>query len=103
MVSSLAERLDAYLSPFVDSRDFSGVVILARGEEEAMRAYGFANVEFEVAHTRDTRYWAGSIAKLFTRAALLSLSRDGIVSLDDTLHRYLPDFPDSERITLAQL
>ncbi|MEZ0334858.1 MAG: serine hydrolase domain-containing protein, partial [Gemmatimonadales bacterium] len=58
-------------------------VLLARG-------YGFANVEHDVPATDSTIYQSGSVGKQFTAAAVVMLSEEGRLGLDDPISRYLP-------------
>lgn len=44
-----------------------------------------------------------SITKTFVGALVLQLVDEGKLSLDDLLARYVPDFPNSDRITVRQL
>jgi CubicO group peptidase (beta-lactamase class C family) len=100
----LTARLDAHLEPFVGSGDFSGYVILARGGRAVVSCgYGWADREFEVAHTTETVSWAGSISKLFTRVAFDALFAQGRVTATDRLADFLPSYPDAGRITIQQL
>ncbi len=97
-------QLDSYLAPFVASRDFSGVIVLTRGGQTVTtRTYGCANFEFDIPNTVNTRFWAGSISKLFTRAALVALEGTGKLKQDDLLSKYLPGYPNSHAITIRQL
>jgi CubicO group peptidase (beta-lactamase class C family) len=57
-------------------------------------AYGEADLEHDVANTSDTLFEAGSVSKQFTAAAVLLLARDGKLSLDDPVRKYLPEVPD---------
>jgi D-alanyl-D-alanine carboxypeptidase len=45
----------------------------------------------------------GSVTKTFTAVIILKLVEEGNLSLDDTLSRWYPDFPNAERITIRQL
>ena len=102
--AGLTARLDAHLGPFVASADFSGYVILARdGRRVVSRGYGWADREFEVPHATDTVSWAGSISKLITRVAFDAIVSERLLSTQDALGRFLPDFPDADRITIGQL
>ncbi|HKG93522.1 MAG TPA: serine hydrolase domain-containing protein, partial [Gemmatimonadaceae bacterium] len=58
------------------------------------RAYGMANLEYDVANTPATVFETGSVAKQFTAAALVLLALDGRLSLDDPARKYLPELPD---------
>jgi CubicO group peptidase (beta-lactamase class C family) len=64
-----------------------GATVLARG-------YGMADLEHDVAIAPDTIFEAGSVSKQFTAAAVLLLARDGKLSLDDPVRRYVPELPD---------
>jgi CubicO group peptidase (beta-lactamase class C family) len=59
-------------------------VLLARG-------YGFANLEHRVPATDSTVYTVGSVSKQFTAAAIVLLSQQGRLRLDDPITRYLPE------------
>jgi D-alanyl-D-alanine carboxypeptidase len=66
-------------------------------------ASGLADVRTREPVRRDTLFQAGSITKTFVAGLVLKLAEDGVLGLDDRLSRWVPDFPDSRRITLRQL
>jgi len=86
---------------------FSGVVLIAKdGKPVLERAAGFANRSLEVRNRIDTKFNLGSINKTFTKLAIAQLLEAGKLSLDDTLGKFLPDFPNPEaaaKVTVAQL
>ena len=54
--------------------------------------------------TPDTLFAAGSIGKSFTAAVILQLEEEGVLSLDDQLHKWLPDYANIDNtITIRQL
>ena len=53
--------------------------------------------------TPETLFEIGSVTKTFTAALLVELDRDGIVSLHDTVGRWVPDVPDGRGVTLEML
>jgi CubicO group peptidase (beta-lactamase class C family) len=55
------------------------------------RAYGMANLETATPWTVNTISESGSVAKQFTAAALVLLARDGVLSLDDDITRWIPE------------
>lgn len=80
------------------------VGVAKAGEPVLTRAYGMANLEYGVANTPATIFESGSVAKQFTSAAVALLARDGKLSLDDDVRRWLPEVPDfGERITIRHL
>jgi len=102
--AGVASAIDAYVAPYIRFHAFSGVVLVARGEEVlAARSYGMANYEFGVPNTLGTRFRIASITKRFTTILLARLAEEGKLAASDTLAKYFPDFPKSDRITIAQL
>ena len=69
------------------STDGTSTPALAKG-------YGMADLEHDVRITPDTIFEAGSVSKQFTAAAVLLLARDGKLSIDDPVRRYIPELPD---------
>jgi CubicO group peptidase (beta-lactamase class C family) len=65
----------------------AGKPVLAKG-------YGMADLEHDVQNTAETIFEAGSVSKQFTAAAVLLLARDGKLSLDDPVRKYIPELPD---------
>ncbi len=53
--------------------------------------------------TPDTLFQIGSITKSFTSAALLLLQTEGKLSLDDSLGKWLPEYPAWRDVTIRRL
>jgi CubicO group peptidase (beta-lactamase class C family) len=67
-------------------------VAVLRGDSVLLaRGYGFANVEDRVPATDSTVYAVGSVSKQFTAAAIVLLSQQGRLKLEDPITRYLPE------------
>lgn len=67
-------------------------VAVLRGDSVLLaRGYGFANLEHHVPATDSTVYEVGSLSKQFTAAAIVLLSEQGRLRLDDPVTRYLPE------------
>lgn len=100
-----AERMDQVARYYVDNRQFMGAVLVARGSEVLFsKAYGLANLEWNVPNTLDTKFRIGSITKQFTAAAILLLEERGKLKLDDPIKDYDPEAPATwDAITLRQL
>jgi CubicO group peptidase (beta-lactamase class C family) len=68
------------------------------------RAYGMADLEHAVANGAATIFEAGSVSKQFTAAAMILLARDGTVSLDDDVRKYVPELPTYDApVTLRRM
>jgi|GEM_PF-1358008 len=73
-----------------------GAVAVLRGEDVLYReTFGFANVEFNVPVTSDTRFQLSSSTKLFTDTLMAMLAQEGVVDYSSPIRRYLPDLPES--------
>ena len=64
------------------------------GKSVLEKAYGMADLEHDVPNAADTIFEAGSVSKQFTAAAVLLLAREGKLSLDDPVRKYVPELPD---------
>ena len=104
-----ASAQPADLSRWLDAQaaSFSGVALVGRGDEiEHQAAYGFADPAGSGRNSLTTRFNLGSIQKTFTAVAIAQLIQQGRLSLDDTLARHLPDYPNAgaaARITIRDL
>jgi CubicO group peptidase (beta-lactamase class C family) len=68
------------------------------------RAYGLANLDDGTPNTPDSIFEAASVSKQFTASAIVLLARQGKLSLDDDVRKYLPELPAYERpITLRRM
>ncbi|WP_404712414.1 serine hydrolase domain-containing protein [Sphingomonas sp. MMS24-J13] len=63
------------------------------GKTELLLNDGYADVASARRINSDTQFYAASVSKQFTAAALMQLVVAGKVRLDDDVHRYLPDLP----------
>ncbi len=100
------QQLDQLFTKYHQVNQFNGTVLVA-GEKGVIhkKGYGFANFEWGVRHTTDTKFRLASITKQFTAAVILQLVAEGKLGLDDTLTKLLPDYrkDTGDRVTLTHL
>jgi CubicO group peptidase (beta-lactamase class C family) len=78
--------------------------VYKNGQVIYKRGYGTANLNDDVPITPATVFHVASMSKQFTAASILLLVQQGKLSLDDDIHKYIPELPDfGERITLRHL
>lgn len=70
---------------------------------ELVLSVGEADIEDGRAMQAADRFRVGSITKTFTATAVLQLVDEGLLSLDDTLDKYVSGIPDGDKITVRQL
>jgi CubicO group peptidase (beta-lactamase class C family) len=74
------------------------------GEVIYQAGFGSANLEMDVPITPSSIFHVASISKQFTAAAVMLLARDGQLTLDDDVRRYIPELPDyGHTITIRHL
>lgn len=98
--------IDRELAERARTDRFSGAVLVAKNGAPLLRkAYGAADRRFAVANRPDTRFNLGSINKNFTKAAIAQLAEQGKLKLDDSIDRYLPDYPKAvaTKVTIDML
>jgi CubicO group peptidase (beta-lactamase class C family) len=87
-------RVDSAFSRFGPKTPGCAVGASRHGRTVLSRAYGMANLEYDVPNTTETVFEAGSVAKQFTAAAILLLAQQGKLSLDDQVRKHIPELPD---------
>jgi CubicO group peptidase (beta-lactamase class C family) len=68
------------------------------------QGYGLANLEEKVSITPQSVFDIGSTSKQFTAASILLLEKQGKLSVQDDIRKYLPEIPDyGHKITILHL
>ncbi len=94
--AQLASELDRLLSArFSVDGPGAAVVVVKEGHVIFRKGYGMANLELKTPMQPGMVFEIGSLTKQFTSTAILMLVEQGKLSLDDDLHKYLPDYPDT--------
>jgi D-alanyl-D-alanine carboxypeptidase len=78
--------------------------VVSNGKIIDSGAYGWANVELKAPVTAHSLFNIGSIGKTFTATAVMLLQKEGKLSIDDPINKYLDSLPDSwKNITIKHL
>ncbi len=100
----LKRSVDEYVQPYLDTGNFSGSVLIAKGDQVLFSgAYGLANLNSETPNEPDTAYYLASTSRIFTSAAILLLEQKGLLSVEDPLSRHIPRWPRGDEITIHHL
>ena len=101
---NISMQLDEYMNAQADIYNFSGVVLVKSHNKIVLeKAYGLADREWNIPNTLDTKYNLCSITKQFTATSILQLDELGKLNVNDKLYKYLPDFPNSEKVTIHMM
>lgn len=107
------DNIEKQLAPFIASvgagfgagyQPTGFVAISGAGEVLYVQGFGFRDHGAREPNTAETSFRIGAVSEPFTAAAVLRLSMQGKLSLDDPISRHLPEYPQpGASITLHQL
>lgn len=105
--STLTERLDALFSSKYPTADAPGTAVLVMKGDDVLfeKCYGLADLETREPITPQTNFCIASISKQFSAVALLQLEERGLLSMNDPLSKFFPEFhaPFYDSITLHHI
>ncbi len=97
-------RIDALFASFHNEMPGVAVAVSIDGRVIYNKAFGLANLEYQVPNTTATLFEAGSVSKQFVAAGILLLAQEGRLSLDDDVRKYIPELREYEApITIDML
>ena len=79
--------------------------IFEDGKIKFQKAYGLANLDYDIPIRSKTVFDVGSIGKQFTATCIFLLEQQGKLSIDDPIQKYLPEMPvfNEEIVTIRHL
>ena len=100
-----AAALDNAIPAAMERASIPGVIvgIWQEGREPYVRAFGVSDKATGEPMTTDMHMRIGSTTKSFVVTAILMLADRGLLSLDDTIGKYVKGAPNGDKITLRQL
>jgi CubicO group peptidase (beta-lactamase class C family) len=103
--STLEKRVDSLVQPYIDSAKVAGIDIAVYKNNEPLlhKAYGRADLEFDVKMPVDASFEIGSVTKQFTAAAICQLAEAGKLSLDDDITKYIKFETHGNKVTIRNL
>jgi len=105
MDATKLQRIDELFKEF-DADDKPGVVVgvTQNGKIQYSKAFGMANLEYDLPLNLDSVLQAGSVSKQFTAFAVLLLAEEGKIDLDAPVKTYLDYFPEFDhKITVRHM
>ena len=101
----LTDRVDSLFAQW-DKPDSPGCAlgVIRNGQLIYKRGYGMANLEYNIPISPTSIFWIASTSKQFTAMSIALLARQGKLSLDDDIRKYLPEMPQYQRpVTIRHL
>jgi CubicO group peptidase (beta-lactamase class C family) len=104
LTQDLAKKFDDYLLVTNGRNKFNGTALIVYKEKILLyKGYGYKNTETKVLNDTNTIFRIGSITKPFTSTVILNLLDKNLLSLQDPLNKYIPDYPHGNDITIQNL
>jgi CubicO group peptidase (beta-lactamase class C family) len=101
----LEKNIDELISRKLNSLSPGCVVLVAKkGKVIYEKSFGTANIELNVAMQPEMIFRIGSMTKQYTAIAILQLVEQGKISLQDSIQKFISDFPyKGHTITIENL
>lgn len=95
LADSLTKKVDSIFAEY-DKTNSPGcaLAILKDGKIIYKRGYGMSNMEYNIAISPSSIFHVASVSKQFAAAAIIRLSLEGKLSLNDDIRKYIPEVPD---------
>jgi D-alanyl-D-alanine carboxypeptidase len=103
---TLKQEIDRYIKAEMKKQQIPGLsyAVVSNGKIIDSGAYGWANVELKAPVTSHSLFNIGSIGKTFTATAIMLLQKEGRLSIDDPINKYLDSLPETwKNITIKNL
>jgi CubicO group peptidase (beta-lactamase class C family) len=106
ITADVGEQVDALVRTEMKRQHIPGMAlgVYSDGKLVSARAYGLANVEWDVPVQPNTLFQSGSVGKQFVATAVMILVEEYKVGLDDSIQKYFSDAPETwKNITVRNL
>lgn len=98
------QRLDSLYTSHFKRNEFNGNILVAEGGKIIFQnSYGIANEKINEKLNIETSFELASVSKQFTAMGIVQLQKEGKLSYDDLISKYLPELKDYEGITIKNL
>lgn len=102
--SNAEKKIDSLFAQYNLKTAGVAVGIVQDGKLIFKKGYGTANLEYDIPITPKTIFNIGSVSKQFTTFSIYLLAKQGKISLDDDVRKYIPELPIYEKtITIKHL
>ncbi len=88
------DMLDKQMSEYIANNEIAGAALLVRQDNHIIyqKKWGYANIEEQLPVEYDTIYRLASLTKPIVAVAIMILSEQGKLHLDDNMDSYIPEF-----------
>ena len=101
-----AAKIEEIIQLYTDYGGFNGSALVSfEGEIIYQNGFGFANMEWDIPNTVESKFRIASITKPFTAILIMQLVANNTLELNAPISNYLPDYPkeNGDKITIHHL
>lgn len=98
------DKLDKLMKFYAAHDHFNGTVLIVRkGGTVLAKGYGYQDAEKKIPNDVHTIFQVGGLSSQFTAELMLLLDSQGKLGLNKKVSKYLPEFPNGDKITIKHL
>lgn len=92
------KQIDKLFSDYNRATPGVAIAVVRDGKIIFKKGYGAANLEYDLPITPKTIFHVASVSKQFTAFSIYLLEKQGRISLEDDIRKYVPEVPDFGKI-----
>lgn len=92
-VHDVDNKMDSLFAHYNTHTPGVSIVVVKNGKTIFKKSYGSANLEHGIANTPQTVFQIASVSKQFTAFAIYLLEKQGKLSFEDDIRKYIPELP----------
>lgn len=101
---SVERNIDSLFAKYNSKTAGVSVAVVKDGEIVFEKGYGMANLEYDIPITPQTIFHVASVSKQFTAFSIYLLEKQGKISFEDDIRKYIPEVPNfGKTITIKHL
>jgi CubicO group peptidase (beta-lactamase class C family) len=98
------DKLERLMEYFAANNNFNGSVLVAhKGTVLLAKGYGYQDLDKKIKNTENSVFQLGTGTMQFTAELLLMIDAQGKLSLDDKVAKFIPDYPNGNKISVKHL
>ena len=99
------QKIDSLFTSWNRPNHPGGSILITKNKKIIFsKAYGLANLEYNIPNSKNTLFNIGSISKQFTAMGIILLEEQNELSFNDDIRKHLPEIPDfGKTITIQHL
>ena len=101
---STSYKLDEYFTALTNLKKFNGNVIISKSGQVLLdKTYNIEGETDSLRVNKNSKFIIASVSKVFIKFSILKLAELKKIKVTDKLNKFIPDFPNGEKITIEQL